>query len=269
MPAWAASVQSLNGSGGRTRIDQGGPPRGGLVAGLIGIGRDEPRGGGQHHPEGRRVGSGRCRSQRHDSGQLPEGLTKQEGVKLPLADDQRAAGLDGGEGRIDPRAVAIRFGVLRFAPLGVADLHEGQPVPVEPRDNHPSDLKAAVPLPGRDHHAGRPPEAGGLDRLIGQTAIVEIGQGLGLPRASRGGRRPRSQGPGHRPGASRTVPLAAGWRPSAGLLAVGLAGGRGRGLPPEGATMPDSSAMIRTASGNATLLIRITRLAASPCSPHP
>ena len=100
-----------------------------------------------------RVGAARCRTQRHDGGQVAEFLTEQEGVKLPLRDDQRAAGLDGigvrdrSAGR--SRNASAYFG---FAPLGLADLHQRQPVPVEPRDDHPSGLISSGPPPGSGSH---------------------------------------------------------------------------------------------------------------------
>ena len=69
---------------GRPDADRhGGPFRGGLVAGLVGIGRDVPRAGGHHLRSCGQVGSARCRTEGHDGGQVPEGLTKQEGIKLP------------------------------------------------------------------------------------------------------------------------------------------------------------------------------------------
>ena len=196
------------------------------------------RAGGQHLRSRGQVGSARCRTQGHDGGQVAEFLTKQEGVKFALRDDQRCAGLD--DGGVGDRSRAGRGTLPRTSAslaLGLADLHQRQPVPVEPRDNHPSGLKAAVPFPGREHHAGRPPQAGGLDRLIRSDRDRGDRPGPRSPRASRAGPRPRSRGPRHRPGASRTVPLAGGlgasracWRSR--LLAVaGLGAGRGR---PEG-----------------------------------
>ena len=95
---------------------------------------------------------------------------------------------------------------------------------------------------------------------------MEIGQGLGplgLPEPS-GGLGHKGRAP---PGASRTVPLAAGWRacrvcwrPRSGASGRCLRGGHDAGQ------LGDDPA---AASGNPTPFILITSLAASPCSPHP
>jgi uncharacterized membrane protein len=154
----AAAVLGLLGLSLALGLGSGGPAGGGLVPGLVPIGGDEPRPGGQHHrPEGGRLGPGRYAPQRHHGGQLPEGFPDSQAVKLPLGQDQGAAGADGrGAGVADEACrVAERFGILRPAVIGLADVDLCQAVPVEPRDDHPEGLERSVPVPGRDHHLGR------------------------------------------------------------------------------------------------------------------
>ena len=89
-PAWAASVQSLNAPGGRTRRATAGQPEAALSPASSASVAMYHGAGGQHLRSGGQVGAARCRTQGHDGGQVAEFLTQQEGIKLPLHDDQRA-----------------------------------------------------------------------------------------------------------------------------------------------------------------------------------
>jgi hypothetical protein len=81
----------------------------------------------------------RCRAQRHHGGQSLKLLSEQEGVHLPFDDDQRAAGPDDGEVRIQTPAPASPEGLVFWAsPLGLAaDVDHPRGESVEPRDSNP------------------------------------------------------------------------------------------------------------------------------------
>src|SRR5262249_59109899 len=99
----------------------GRPPLSGTVPGGVGISRDEPGRGGQHHPEDIGAGTGRCAPEGHDDGRLPQLLTEQDGVEFPLGHDQRSVAADPLGAWIDPRAVAVGFGLIWIAHLGLAE----------------------------------------------------------------------------------------------------------------------------------------------------
>ncbi len=257
-PPARASVQSLKEPGGRTRRARAGQPSADLSpAGSASVASSH----GQHRPEGVGLGAGGRAPQRHHGGQLPEGFPEGQGVKLAFHDHEGSAGSDRRGPWVADEAgrVAKRFGVLRLSAVGLANFDKRQPIPDEPRNHHPEGSKRSVPVSGWDRHPGRPPEAGGADRLGRQAPrrAGQVGQGvrpLGCPQPGGGG---FHEGHG--------VPLSLKPEGFGDGLGAGLVGGR-MGVLLVGVGPPVRKA---TASGNDRFRNRMTSAAASPFCPHP